>query len=174
SSDLEGGGGLREVDPRPRPAGPHRGEARGRGVQSDGLRDRLRRVPDAGGSGLQAGARGGPRPEHGWHGVVLPAGPPIAVPFGGRPGPRGRAHREDRLRPSRGGSPVPGILYGGFMLTANGPRLVEFNARLGDPEGINALALYEPGDFAALLYGVATGSVDPNLVRFRLRATVVK
>ncbi|MGP8158990.1 MAG: phosphoribosylamine--glycine ligase [Thermoplasmata archaeon] len=72
------------------------------------------------------------------------------------------------------GLPYRGILYGGFMLTANGPRLVEFNARLGDPEGINALALYEPGDFAALLYGVATGKVDPNLVRFQLRATVVK
>jgi phosphoribosylamine--glycine ligase len=67
-----------------------------------------------------------------------------------------------------------GILYGGFMLTADGPRLVEFNARFGDPEGINVLALYEPGDFAALLYGVATGKVDPNLIRFRLRATVVK
>jgi phosphoribosylamine--glycine ligase len=72
------------------------------------------------------------------------------------------------------GLPYRGILYGGFMLTADGPRLVEFNARLGDPEGINALALYEPGDFAALLYGVATGKVDPNLIRFRLRATVVK
>ena len=67
-----------------------------------------------------------------------------------------------------------GILYGGFMLTADGPRLLEFNARFGDPEGINALTLYEPGDFEALLFGVATGRVDPNLIRFRLRATVVK
>jgi phosphoribosylamine---glycine ligase len=67
-----------------------------------------------------------------------------------------------------------GILYGGFMLTADGPRLLEFNARFGDPEGINVLALYEEGDFAQLLYGVATGRVDPNLIQFRLRATVVK
>jgi phosphoribosylamine---glycine ligase len=67
-----------------------------------------------------------------------------------------------------------GILYGGFMLTANGPRLLEFNARFGDPEGINALTLYEEGDFASVLQGVATGKVDPNLIRFRLRATVVK
>ena len=72
------------------------------------------------------------------------------------------------------GHPYRGILYGGFMLTANGPRLLEFNARFGDPEGINALTLYEEGDFADLLYGVATGKVDPNLVSFRLRATVVK
>jgi phosphoribosylamine---glycine ligase len=67
-----------------------------------------------------------------------------------------------------------GILYGGFMLTARGPVLVEFNARFGDPEGINAMTLYEEGNFAELLAGVATGRVDPNLVRFRLRSTVVK
>jgi phosphoribosylamine---glycine ligase len=67
-----------------------------------------------------------------------------------------------------------GVLYGGFMLTARGPLLIEYNARFGDPEGINALTLYEEGDFAELLLGVATGRVDPNLVRFRRRATVVK
>jgi phosphoribosylamine--glycine ligase len=67
-----------------------------------------------------------------------------------------------------------GILYGGFMLTAAGPRLLEFNVRFGDPEGINALTLYEEGNFSALLHGVATGHVDPTLLRFRRRATVVK
>ncbi len=67
-----------------------------------------------------------------------------------------------------------GILYGGFMLTARGPVLLEYNARFGDPEGINVLTLYEEGNFAELLLGVANGRVDPNLVRFRLRATVVK
>jgi phosphoribosylamine--glycine ligase len=67
-----------------------------------------------------------------------------------------------------------GILYGGFMRTGSGVRLLEFNARFGDPEGINVLTLYEPGNFEDLLYGVATGTVDPNLIRFRLRATVVK
>ena len=67
-----------------------------------------------------------------------------------------------------------GILYGGFMLTAQGPRLLEFNARFGDPEGVNVLTLYEEGDFAELMAGLARGSVDPNLIRFRLRATVLK
>jgi phosphoribosylamine---glycine ligase len=67
-----------------------------------------------------------------------------------------------------------GILYGGFMLTTEGPYLLEFNARFGDPEGINVLTLYEEGDFAELLEGVATGRVDPNLLQFRLRSTVVK
>jgi phosphoribosylamine--glycine ligase len=70
--------------------------------------------------------------------------------------------------------PYRGILYGGFMLTSDGPRLVEFNARFGDPEALNVLSLYEEGDFDELLDGVALGRVDPNLVRFRLRATVVK
>ncbi len=67
-----------------------------------------------------------------------------------------------------------GILYGGFMLTARGPLLLEYNARFGDPEGVNVLSLYEEGNFAELLLGVASGRVDPTLLRFRLRATVVK
>ncbi len=67
-----------------------------------------------------------------------------------------------------------GVLYGGFMLTADGPRLLELNARFGDPEGINVLVQYEEGSFSDLLLGVATGRVDPNLVRFRRRSTVVK
>lgn len=67
-----------------------------------------------------------------------------------------------------------GILYGGFMLTAQGPKLVEFNARFGDPESINVLSLYEEGDLDELMFGVASGRVDPNLMRFRLRSTVLK
>jgi len=72
------------------------------------------------------------------------------------------------------GLPFRGVLYGGFMLTAEGPKLLEFNVRFGDPEGINALTLYEEGDFSELLLGVATGHLDPNLVRFRRRSTVVR
>ncbi len=75
---------------------------------------------------------------------------------------------------SKEGIPYRGILYGGFMMTPRGPLLLEFNARFGDPEGINVMTLYEDGDFAKLLWGIATGRVDPNLVRFRPRATVVK
>lgn len=92
------------------------------------------------------------------------------------------AHREaalevltrtvDALR--REGLAYRGILYGGFMLTAEGPKLLEFNARFGDPESLNVISLYEPGQFEKLLYGVAAGSVPSDLVRFRLRASVVK
>jgi phosphoribosylamine--glycine ligase len=67
-----------------------------------------------------------------------------------------------------------GILYGGFMETGQGPVLLECNARFGDPEGINAITLYEEGNLDQLLFGVASGRVDPNLVRVRQRATVVK
>ncbi len=67
-----------------------------------------------------------------------------------------------------------GVLYGGFMLTADGPRLLEFNVRFGDPEGINVLALYEEGDFSELLAGVANGGFQESLVRFRRRSTVVR
>jgi len=72
------------------------------------------------------------------------------------------------------GLPYRGILYGGFMLTAQGPKLLEFNVRFGDPEGINVLALYEEGNFSDLLLGVASGHLDPNLVNFRRRSTVVR
>ncbi len=67
-----------------------------------------------------------------------------------------------------------GVLYGGFMMTARGPVLLEYNARFGDPESINVLSIYEPGDFVKLLDGVAGGHVPPDVVRFRPRATVCR
>ena len=38
-------------------------------------------------------------------------------------------------------SPYKGILYGQFMLCADGPKLIEYNARFGDPEAMNVLPL---------------------------------
>ena len=67
-----------------------------------------------------------------------------------------------------------GILYGGFLLTQEGPMVLEFNARFGDPEALNVLTLFDGTDFADLLYGVGSGSMDPAHAGFRLRATVVK
>ncbi len=40
-------------------------------------------------------------------------------------------------------NPYRGILYGQFMLTSSGPRIIEFNARFGDPEAMNVLSLLE-------------------------------
>ena len=67
--------------------------------------------------------------------------------------------------------PYKGILYGQFMLCKEGPKLVEYNARFGDPEAMNVLPLLET-DFVDLCSGI----VDGNLKRanFESKATVCK
>jgi phosphoribosylamine--glycine ligase len=54
------------------------------------------------------------------------------------------------------GTPFAGVLFAGLMLTAAGPKLIEYNARFGDPE-CEAIMPRVEGDFAALLHAVATG-----------------
>ena len=58
-------------------------------------------------------------------------------------------------RMSRDGFPYRGVLYAGLMLTADGPMVLEFNARLGDPEAQVLLPMLD-GDFASGLLGCAT------------------
>ena len=54
------------------------------------------------------------------------------------------------------GMPFSGVLYAGLMLTADGPKLIEYNVRFGDPE-CEAIMPRIDGDFAALLHQVAVG-----------------
>jgi phosphoribosylamine--glycine ligase len=54
------------------------------------------------------------------------------------------------------GTPFSGVLYAGLMLTADGPKLIEYNVRFGDPECEAIMPLVD-GDFAELLEAVATG-----------------
>ncbi len=54
------------------------------------------------------------------------------------------------------GTPFSGVLYAGLMLTADGPRLIEYNVRFGDPE-CEAIMPRVDGDFAELLMAVASG-----------------
>jgi phosphoribosylamine--glycine ligase len=54
------------------------------------------------------------------------------------------------------GTPFSGMLYAGLMLTSDGPKLIEYNVRFGDPECEAIMPLVE-GDFAELLLAVATG-----------------
>jgi phosphoribosylamine--glycine ligase len=54
------------------------------------------------------------------------------------------------------GMPYRGVLYAGLMLTPTGPRLVEFNARFGDPE-CQVLMLRLKSDLVPLLLAAATG-----------------
>ncbi len=64
-------------------------------------------------------------------------------------GPTARAMAE-------AGTPFSGVLYAGLMLTGDGPKLIEYNVRFGDPE-CEAIMPRIEGDFAALLHEVATG-----------------
>ena len=66
-----------------------------------------------------------------------------------------------------------GILYGGFMATASGVKLIEYNARFGDPEAMNVLSLLE-SDFIEICNGIADGSLNKVDVRFSNKATVCK
>jgi len=54
------------------------------------------------------------------------------------------------------GTPFAGLLYAGLVLTADGPKVIEFNARFGDPETQVVLALLET-PLAGLLHAAATG-----------------
>src|SRR5205085_6735926 len=53
-------------------------------------------------------------------------------------------------------TPYRGVLYAGLMVTDDGPMVLEFNARFGDPEAQVLLPTLE-GDLAGTLLGVATG-----------------
>ena len=59
---------------------------------------------------------------------------------------------------SRRGAPYRGVLYAGLMLTPQGPKLVEYNARFGDPE-CQVLMLRLQSDIVPALEAAATGSV---------------
>ena len=54
------------------------------------------------------------------------------------------------------GTPFSGVLYAGLILTEEGPKLIEYNVRFGDPE-CEAIMPRIEGDFAELLHAVATG-----------------
>ena len=64
------------------------------------------------------------------------------------------------------GMPFCGVLYAGLMLTPTGPKLVEYNARFGDPECQVLMARFE-GDLARLLMACAQGNLE-SAPSFRL------
>lgn len=69
------------------------------------------------------------------------------------------------------GSPFVGCLYCGLMLTEEGPKVVEFNCRFGDPETQVVLPLLE-GDFLELLNSAAKGNLSKNAVRYNNGSSV--
>jgi phosphoribosylamine---glycine ligase len=66
-----------------------------------------------------------------------------------------------------------GILYGQFILTASGPKVVEFNARFGDPEAMNVIPLIET-DFVEIMLAMVKGTLGKLPVNFSRKATVCK
>jgi phosphoribosylamine--glycine ligase len=67
-------------------------------------------------------------------------------------------HRPVVAELGRRGIPFSGVLYAGLMLTEDGPRVLEFNCRFGDPETQSILPRLE-GDLLAVLRGCAAGNL---------------
>jgi phosphoribosylamine--glycine ligase len=80
------------------------------------------------------------------------------------------------IRPAIGqmrseGVPFTGFLYAGLMMTAQGPKVVEFNARLGDPE-TQALMHRMASDFVEPLFAAAHGALDETPLDWKAEPSV--
>ena len=64
------------------------------------------------------------------------------------------------------GRPFAGCLYFGLMLTPNGPKVIEYNCRFGDPETQVVLPLLD-GDLLTIMQAVAAGTLDKVDVKFK-------
>ncbi len=66
-----------------------------------------------------------------------------------------------------------GVMYGGFIATKKGVRLIEYNARFGDPEAMNVLPILKT-DFVEVCRAVVAGKLVEFPLEFEAKATVVK
>ena len=63
------------------------------------------------------------------------------------------------------GAPFSGVLFAGLMITGDGPKLIEYNTRFGDPE-TQVLMLRLKDDVLLLLKAAADGALDQMSVRW--------
>jgi phosphoribosylamine--glycine ligase len=66
-----------------------------------------------------------------------------------------------------------GIMYGGFIITKSGIKLLEYNARFGDPEAMNTLPLLKT-DFVDVCRAILEGTLDRLNIEFEKKASVCK
>jgi phosphoribosylamine--glycine ligase len=66
-----------------------------------------------------------------------------------------------------------GPIYGQFMLTAEGPKIIEINARFGDPEAMNVLPLLET-DFIEICKAMLDGTLNRLKLKMKKKSTVCK
>lgn len=71
------------------------------------------------------------------------------------------------------GSEYHGALYGQFMLTREGPKVIEFNARFGDPEAMNVLSLLE-SDYVNICQRITDGRLSAKDAKFMPKSSVCK
>ncbi len=72
---------------------------------------------------------------------------------------------------AREGHPFTGILYAGLMMTAKGPKVLEYNVRFGDPECQPLLSRLE-SDLAQIMLSCLRGELSPELVRCTPRSAL--
>lgn len=70
------------------------------------------------------------------------------------------------------GIPYQGVIYPGLMLTDEGPKVVEFNARFGDPEAECVLPLLE-SDLLEIMEACVAGTLQASQVRFKEQASAL-
>jgi len=66
-----------------------------------------------------------------------------------------------------------GPIYGQFMLTTDGPKIIEINARFGDPEAMNVLPLLE-SDFIDICKSMIDGNLNTKKLKLKKKSTVCK
>jgi phosphoribosylamine--glycine ligase len=69
------------------------------------------------------------------------------------------------------GAPFTGVLYAGLMLTKDGPQLIEYNVRFGDPEAQVILPRFD-GDLVELMLAAAKGALPEAAPRFSSQAAL--